>query len=238
MESARDITILKDEKSEFPILCETCLGPNPLIRMMKQNMGKECKVCERPFTIFRWKPGPKSRYKQTIICQICAKIKNLCQTCLFDLQYGLPIQVRDKFMNNPIELPDSNKNLIYKLNNIQTNNEPQIDPHNEEILKRISRVAPYYRRNKPRLCTFWIRGICNRGEECPYSHEQDSFDPSLSKQNILGRYKGKNDPLALKIFKQLELERDNERDKEKENEKGSEMEYPSMNPTEAIKRLN
>lgn len=42
----------------------------------------------------RWKPGPKARYKCTVVCQQCARLKNVCQTCLFDLEYGLPVQVR------------------------------------------------------------------------------------------------------------------------------------------------
>jgi len=28
------------------------------------------------------------RFKKTEICQTCAKLKNVCQTCIFDLQYG------------------------------------------------------------------------------------------------------------------------------------------------------
>lgn len=104
---------------------------------------------------------------------------------------------------------------------------------NDEILRKIARVAPYYRRNKPRICTFWVRGACNRGEECPYSHEEDAFDPSLSKQTILSRYKGKNDPLAKKIISQLEQKLE-----AKPEDQEKPMEYPSMNPAEAIKRLN
>ena len=33
------------EKSDFPILCETCLGDNPYLRMAKSEFGRECKVC-------------------------------------------------------------------------------------------------------------------------------------------------------------------------------------------------
>jgi len=80
---------------DFPILCQTCLGPNPYIRMTKQPGAKACKVCDRPMTVFRWKPGAGHRYKKTEICKTCSKLKNVCQTCILDLQYGLPVQVRD-----------------------------------------------------------------------------------------------------------------------------------------------
>lgn len=76
------------ESSPMPLLCETCLGPNPLVRMSQEPAGGSCKICERPFTIYRWKPGPQARYKKTEVCQMCARVKNVCQTCLFDLQYG------------------------------------------------------------------------------------------------------------------------------------------------------
>ena len=62
------------EDSEFPILCQTCLGDNPYLRMIKEKYGKECKICTRPFTIFRWNPGAKMRFKKTEICQTCAKV--------------------------------------------------------------------------------------------------------------------------------------------------------------------
>ena len=81
------------ESSDFPILCSTCLGDNPYLRMIKQKFGKECKICNRPFTVFRWCPGPKMRYKKTEICQTCSKLKNVCQTCLLDMEFGLPVQV-------------------------------------------------------------------------------------------------------------------------------------------------
>jgi hypothetical protein len=35
------------EDAEFPILCETCLGPNPYVRMTKEKYGK-VSVCVRP----------------------------------------------------------------------------------------------------------------------------------------------------------------------------------------------
>lgn len=65
---------------EFPILCETCLGDNPLVRMTKEHGGKACKICERPFTVYRWQPGPKARRKKTELCHTCAKLKNASGT--------------------------------------------------------------------------------------------------------------------------------------------------------------
>lgn len=55
---------------------------------MKERYGQECKICNRPFTIFRWCPGARMRFKKTEICQTCSKVKNVCQTCLLDLEYG------------------------------------------------------------------------------------------------------------------------------------------------------
>ena len=49
------------EQSEFPILCETCLGDNPFVRMSKQEYGRSCGTCARPFTVFRWNPGTGMR---------------------------------------------------------------------------------------------------------------------------------------------------------------------------------
>ncbi|CDJ40344.1 RRM / zinc finger (CCCH type) domain-containing protein, putative [Eimeria tenella] len=82
------------EDADFPILCETCLGENPYVRMQRDRNGKECHICTRAYTGFRWKPGPKARYKGTVICQQCAKLKNVCQTCLFDLECGTSCWVR------------------------------------------------------------------------------------------------------------------------------------------------
>jgi pre-mRNA-splicing factor RBM22/SLT11 len=108
------------EDSDFPILCETCLGDNPYVRMSKQALGKECKICTRPFTIFRWLPGAGMRYKKTEICQTCAKLKNVCQTCLLDLQYGLPTQVRDTALGINSKAPISNINREYHAQNVRS----------------------------------------------------------------------------------------------------------------------
>ena len=55
--------------------------------------------------MFRWRPGRDARYKKTEVCQTCSKLKNVCQVCLLDLEYGLPVQVRDSALG--IDTSDS-----------------------------------------------------------------------------------------------------------------------------------
>ncbi|GAB5586645.1 Pre-mRNA-splicing factor slt11 [Umbelopsis nana] len=198
------------EAAEFPILCETCLGENPYVRMTKQNYGKECKICGRPFTVFRWLPGLGMRYKKTEICQSCAKMKNVCQTCVLDLQYGLPTQVRDAALNITSNAPQSDINRQYFAQNMDQqieNGASLIDydkasTQGKEVLKRIARNEPYYKRNRAHICSFFVKGECKRGDECPYRHELPE-DNDLTHQNIRDRYYGTNDPVAKKMLNRV-----------------------------------
>lgn len=76
-----------------------------------------------------------------------------------------------------------------------------ITPAAHEALLRMGRSKPYYDRNLPKLCSFFARGECNRGGECPFRHEmpKDKDDP-LSKQNYKDRYYGSEDPVAEKMM--------------------------------------
>ena len=66
----------------------------------------------------------------------------------------------------------------------------------------MARTAPYYKRNLPHICSFWVKGECKRGEECPYRHDKPvEPDDPLSEQNIRDRYYGRNDPVADKLMK-------------------------------------
>eukprot|EP00794_Sanderia_malayensis_P016806 gene16806-18502_t len=200
------------ENSEFPILCQTCLGDNPYIRMLKEPYGKECKICQRPFTIFKWCPGARMRYKKTEICQTCSKIKNVCQTCLLDLEYGLPIQVRDTALAIKDEMPKSDVNKEYYTQNVDkelANTDGTVaggtvgkSQAASDLLMKLARTAPYYKRNRPHICSFWVKGECRRGEECPFRHEMPT-DPNspLANQNIKDRFYGSSDPVADKLLK-------------------------------------
>jgi len=201
------------EDAEFPILCQTCLGDNPYIRMTKEKYGKECKICERPFTVFRWCPGARMRFKKTEVCQTCCKLKNVCQTCLLDLEYGLPVQVRDHALQMKNEMPRSAVNQEYYTQNAEraldqagTSGALQAVgggkmTNQNEMLAKLARTTPYYKRNRPHICSFWVKGECKRGEECPYRHEKPSDpDDPLADQNIRDRFYGANDPVAEKLL--------------------------------------
>lgn len=90
-----------------------------LNRQTKQEYGRSCGTCARPFTVFRWKPGSDARYKTTVICQTCAKVKNVCQTCLLDLEFGLPTQVRDTALSVQRDAPTSDINREYYAQNME-----------------------------------------------------------------------------------------------------------------------
>lgn len=152
----------------------------------RQPLGAECKVCTRPFTVFRWQPGTGARYKKTEVCQTCAKSRNVCQTCLLDLQFGLPTQVRDTALGIKKQAPTSDINREYFAQNIENALENGIeggagpsgavnfgkaDPSSREMLKKLARNDPYYHRNRPHICSFFVKGECTRGDACPYRHE-------------------------------------------------------------------
>ncbi|PVU93939.1 hypothetical protein BB561_002932 [Smittium simulii] len=196
-------------KAENKETWEDSASDNPYVRMTKQKFGDECKICQRPFTVFRWSPGAKMRYKKTEICQICAKNKNVCQTCVLDLKYGLPVQARDAVLQITENAPRSDVNKQFYNQSIETRIETgQLNtdfsgvnnPSGREQLLRMSRHNPYYKRNMPHICSFFVKGECTRGNECPYRHELPTDDPELSKQNIADRYHGTNDPVAKKLL--------------------------------------
>ena len=203
------------EEVSFPLVCETCLGDNPYVRMTCEKFGKKCRVCDVPFTVFAWQAGSKGRLKKVEICHSCAKLKNVCQVCIFDLQYGLPVGVRDSILaqddttttctsvaNAMIPMSDANRSW-YNAQQQQQQQQPSISVKAALKLQSMARMEPRYERNLPKLCSFFARGECNRGSHCPFRHEisaiKDRNDP-LSKQNTKDRFYGSSDPVAQKMI--------------------------------------
>ncbi|KAK1376385.1 Zinc finger CCCH domain-containing protein 4 [Heracleum sosnowskyi] len=196
------------EQTDFPIICESCLGDNPYVRMTKANHSNECKICSRPFSVFRWRPGRGARFKKTEICQTCSTLKNACQVCILDLQYGLPVQVIETApsINSSGSIPKSDVNREFFAEEHDRRARAGLDYEssygkvcpNDTILK-LQRTTPFYKRNLSPACSFNMRGKCNRGAACPYRHEMH-VGGELSRQNIKDRFYGVNDPVAMKLL--------------------------------------
>jgi pre-mRNA-splicing factor RBM22/SLT11 len=60
------------ERADMPIVCETCLGPNPYVRMQRIEFGGLCHISERPYTVFRWRPGNEARCAVDSARSVCA----------------------------------------------------------------------------------------------------------------------------------------------------------------------
>ncbi|KAK6931697.1 LOW QUALITY PROTEIN: hypothetical protein RJ641_003490, partial [Dillenia turbinata] len=74
-------------------------------------------------------------------------------------------------------------------------------PPNDTILK-FQRTKPYYKRNRAHVFSFYIRGECTRGAECPYWHEMPITGKMIV---IMGMWNADsfltvNDPVALKLL--------------------------------------
>ncbi|KAE8349561.1 hypothetical protein BDV28DRAFT_58765 [Aspergillus coremiiformis] len=145
------------ESTDFPSVCENCLPDNPYVQMLKEDYGAECKICTRPFTIFRWKADRTARTKRTAICLTCARLKNCCQCCMLDLSFGLPIVVRDAALKMVAPGPESTINREYYAQEHEKEIEEgrgaieayeKTDEKARELLRKLANSEPYYR--KPR----------------------------------------------------------------------------------------
>lgn len=127
---------------------------------------------------------------------------------MFDLQYGLPVEIRDKFLGeNKITVPTEESNKNYWAQIASENIENLALPYEKNetshpILEKIARTTPYYERNRAHVCTFWLRGECTRGALCAYGHRAP--EENAMNQNIKDRFHGVNDPVAKKILNQIE----------------------------------
>ncbi|CUM67033.1 uncharacterized protein PRCAT00004721001 [Priceomyces carsonii] len=87
---------LTNSSDDFPALCEDCCGPDKHIKMIRQPGGEECKICTRPFTVYRWNPSnARHKSRKTIICMTCARTRNCCQSCMLDIHFRIPLEIRD-----------------------------------------------------------------------------------------------------------------------------------------------
>lgn len=193
-------------------MCKTCLGDEKYLRMTKDNYGQDCKVCLKPFTVFRWCPGKGMRFRRTEICQTCCRLKNVCQSCILDLQYALPVQIRDGILQVKDACPQNEANREYFLatnaaklarNDVSLIDYDATDPAAKAILEQLSQKhadrKSVQERNLPPPCSFYAKGTCKRGSECPYRHVLVADRPS-SLKSYRDRYYGAEDPAAEAIL--------------------------------------
>lgn len=183
------------------------------MRMTKENFGADCKICLKPFTIFRWCPGKGMRFRRTEICQTCCKLKNTCQSCILDLQYGLPVQIRDGVLQIKEACPQNEANREYFLatnaaklarNDVTLIDYDKTDPAAKAVLEQLSQKYNKNKtvesRNAPLPCSFYAKGTCTRGSECPYSHILTTEKSHTSLKSYRDRYYGNDDPAAASIL--------------------------------------
>ena len=121
----------------------------------------------------------------------------MCQTCIFDLDFGLPVELRDKFIeqNELVVMPADGANRDFWANKMNANIDKLDLPYNNaEVKTALSQIARKHngdmgrglggskaaKRNAAHVCSFFVKGTCNRGVTCPYRHsnitEQDLED--------------------------------------------------------------
>ena len=151
-------------------------------------------MCMRPFTVFRWRPSRGASFRETNVCQSCARLKNLCQVCLLDLEYGLPSVIRDNMLARAgmhvDEMPEDLHNREWQQDIME---QEATKGHafsydsveNRQLLHKLAESNPLIHlaedtaaassssstENKKQIvCKFWQMGKCKRGAACPYSH--------------------------------------------------------------------
>lgn len=89
------------------------------------------------------------------------------------------------------------------------------DPEIKEKLALLAKKYPSYKRNQAHICSFFVKGECNRGENCPFRHEMPDeeevkVDENGKKiknqsveQSIRDRFNGVNDSLATKMITKI-----------------------------------
>lgn len=155
-----DATKTAWEETEIPAICENCLGSNPYVRMIRERFGAECKLCTRPFAMFRWLPEKGGKYKRTSICLTCARQRNCCQACMMDLTYGLPLALRDaalKMAGSGLATGEASNAVIkqYIAQNYEGSEDATLDAAKRraleesdatrKLLQNLATAMPYYK---------------------------------------------------------------------------------------------
>ena len=67
---------------------------------------------------------------------------------------------------------------------------------------KLARTTPYYKRNRPHICSFWVKGECTRGEECPYRWVEGGVEMFIQverRERERGRDRGERMPMHVHV---------------------------------------
>lgn len=173
------------EKDALPNLCSQCQTDKPFLKVLRIQFGADCKVCLRPYTVFRWQNGPS--YSTTKICKVCSKMKHLCQSCLLDIDLHISAKERDKTIGVSSDVPKQKANRDYFIENTARNMK------NSTLLEQNIKLAYSELKNlqkdneespivQKQVCSFFAKGECKRGIYCPFLHELSSKKPTSLKK--------------------------------------------------------
>lgn len=202
----------------FPLVYQKLLGNETHFQMTKSRLSRECAICERQFSIFFWRRNGIPF--KTSICQICAKIANVCQVSLLDLDTGIPIIVRNKLLQAQKEDYQSStrrwynnrlldRKIIEGENWIEDSIPEQMRQIDPAIIARIQQLVekdPYLSFQKPAICQGFLENNCIYGDACYYAHELPApgeHCPNSTKFGIRGRYFGTSDPNGQAIIEKM-----------------------------------
>lgn len=100
---------------------------------------------------------------------------------------GLPVQVRDSVLaeHERVNLASEDVNRGFQIEQLEKamENGSAALPYGKvapsALLQRMARKQPYYKRNQAHICSFFVRGECNRGSACPYRYGHSSMEMLL-----------------------------------------------------------
>lgn len=128
-----------------------------------------------------------------------------------DLEYGLPIQVGDNAFSIKDDIPRSDINKEYYIQNVDRDM-GKLNMHTpgesvgksqgaSDLLMKLARTNPYYKRNRPHIYSFWVKENVNEERNVLFDMKNQQIQIILADQNIKDRYYGINDPVAEKLMK-------------------------------------
>jgi len=160
-----------------------------------------------------------------MVCYVVAAERNICQTCLLDMKYGLPVGVRDSLLSqadDKVSIPQSNVGqqyyyeqqalLIQDGQHVKSSNSIHLDLSNIVASRQLDRFSKVQQgggsgaktafRNLPKLCSFWLNGTCSRvlQKTCPFRPccGEDSF--------VFPEIAGSHRELCVKLVAALQVD--------------------------------